>query len=53
MQCFEIMIMRNYVERVKLCKSACNFSYSVLEYGCTRNYYWQNYVGLPGTTGVP
>ena len=32
---------------------ACKSAYSVLEFGCTRNYQWQDYVGLQGTTGVP
>ena len=33
---------------VGTCKSVC----SVLEFGLTRNYLWQNYVGLQVTTGV-
>ena len=39
MQCFEIMIIGNYVETVEACKSACKSAYSVSEFGRTRNYY--------------
>ena len=34
MQCFEIMIIGNYVETVEACKSAC----SVSEFDRTGNY---------------
>ena len=38
MQCFEIMIIENYVETVEAYKSACKSAFSVSEFGHTRNY---------------
>ena len=43
------MIIWDYIETMEAYKSA----YSVSEFGRTRNYYWQNYVALSGTTSVP